>query len=359
MAKVAVKIGEGSNKPVDGNEVSVEVKDGVVTMDDHKDKPAKKRTRTAKPTLSNMALWDQVCETNPADTKNFKGKGGFQGTAICAQSQKRKATEMFGIYGIGWRVEEEFYETILLDPSDPHTGRLLYRAKLTFNFEGKGGWILLASDLELFSYSTKWKQWSTGNDLQKKVRTDALTKGLSDLGFNADVFEGNFDDNKYIAEMKEKYKDDPTPKAPDAKKPEVSGRNNATSNTGNNGTPAVKAKPAPQKVAETVKTETPQQVESELPLSAGVEDNGIDFPKYAVDDLGSMFTAAVSVVNQATKYKIDPSHIVTIMGLASVLKRKNDPLEMAQLMGSLKMYLAQNPEERKATMAIFATKAKA
>ena len=43
---------------------------------------------------------------------------------------------------------------------------------------------------------------ATGNrvddDCIKKVATDALTKGLSKLGFNADVFMGRFDDNKYV-----------------------------------------------------------------------------------------------------------------------------------------------------------------
>ena len=37
------------------------------------------------------------------------------------------------------------------------------------------------------------------DDCIKKVQTDALTKGLSKLGFNADVFMGRFDDNKYVA----------------------------------------------------------------------------------------------------------------------------------------------------------------
>ena len=36
------------------------------------------------------------------------------------------------------------------------------------------------------------------DDCIKKVATDALTKGLSKLGFNADVFMGRFDDNKYV-----------------------------------------------------------------------------------------------------------------------------------------------------------------
>ena len=35
----------------------------------------------------------------------------------------------------------------------------------------------------------------------KKVATDALTKGLSKLGFNADVFMGMFDDNKYVNKL--------------------------------------------------------------------------------------------------------------------------------------------------------------
>ena len=37
-------------------------------------------------------------------------------------------------------------------------------------------------------------------ECQKKALTDAITKGLSYLGFNADVFLGMFDDNKYVSE---------------------------------------------------------------------------------------------------------------------------------------------------------------
>ena len=36
------------------------------------------------------------------------------------------------------------------------------------------------------------------DDCIKKVQTDAITKGLSRLGFNADVFMGRFDGNKYV-----------------------------------------------------------------------------------------------------------------------------------------------------------------
>ena len=43
------------------------------------------------------------------------------------------------------------------------------------------------------------------DEYSKKVQTNALTKGLSTLGFNSDVFEGKFDDDKYIQQMKEEF----------------------------------------------------------------------------------------------------------------------------------------------------------
>lgn len=39
-------------------------------------------------------------------------------------------------------------------------------------------------------------------DALKKAGTDGLTKCLSYLGFNADVFLGKFDDNKYVEELR-------------------------------------------------------------------------------------------------------------------------------------------------------------
>ena len=42
-------------------------------------------------------------------------------------------------------------------------------------------------------------------DFAKKVETDALTKALSKLGFNADVFMGMYDDHKYVQMMNEEF----------------------------------------------------------------------------------------------------------------------------------------------------------
>jgi hypothetical protein len=39
----------------------------------------------------------------------------------------------------------------------------------------------------------------------KKIETDTLTKAISKLGFNADIFMGKFDDLRYIEEMNEEF----------------------------------------------------------------------------------------------------------------------------------------------------------
>ena len=43
------------------------------------------------------------------------------------------------------------------------------------------------------------------DDFAKKLETDMITKALSRLGFNADVFMGKFDDNKYVAAVKHEF----------------------------------------------------------------------------------------------------------------------------------------------------------
>ncbi len=152
---------------------------------------------------NNLELWEKVCTTELGATKEFKGKGGFKGTAIDAQSQRKKATEIFGIFGIGWKVDKEDYHVVSLH-DDRHYSKIFYRATLNFTYDGVEGSFPIASEIDVFSYSRNYDSWTMGNDLYKKVRTDAMTKGLSELGFNADVFEGKFDDNKYIQELKEK-----------------------------------------------------------------------------------------------------------------------------------------------------------
>ena len=137
----------------------------------------------------NMKLWSQVCETDPQFTKKADTRGGF--TAICAQYQRKTATNLWGPYGSSWGMKDLAWDYVRNAAGDVIE---LYLSAVFFcpgsNFE-------IAGDIA----------YRPGNDCHKKLQTDITTKALSMLGFNSDVFEGKFDDNKYIEKMKGKYAD--------------------------------------------------------------------------------------------------------------------------------------------------------
>ena len=140
----------------------------------------------------NMTLWNSVCETDPAHTKRVNQRGGF--TAIDAMYQVREATRHLGPVGKGWGWDAEliFQGTACL-------------AKVSL------WWTETAKEIHYPLgpvYGCKSMVDSRGKldeDAPKKAVTDGLTKALSYLGFNADVFLGKFDDNKYVAQMNAKY----------------------------------------------------------------------------------------------------------------------------------------------------------
>ena len=135
----------------------------------------------------NMKLWNSVETTDPKFTKKVNQRGGF--TAIGAQYQLRTATETFGSFGTGWGVRSEEIERW------EDVGLAVYKAHL---------WYKTGDKIHEFPIHSSIKYHSNGrvdDDFMKKVATDALTKGLSKLGFNADVFMGMFDDNKYVNKL--------------------------------------------------------------------------------------------------------------------------------------------------------------
>ena len=137
----------------------------------------------------NMKLWDSVCVTDPEVTKRVIINNIPKYTAICAQSQIKKATELWGSVGNKWGVRDEEYNYTSL----VNINFCLYTAELYYP-EGK---LQIHSDSEIiFSFGKRKGMYN--DDFSKKMATDALTKGLSWLGFNADIFEGKFDDNKYV-----------------------------------------------------------------------------------------------------------------------------------------------------------------
>jgi hypothetical protein len=136
----------------------------------------------------NLRIWSQVEKTNPSHTKKVNQRGGF--TAISAAYQIKRATEVFGPIGEGWGYDAGipiFQDALVIVPVTLwHGGRANVFGPMFGGAEWKNGTRL-------------------DSDGPKKATTDALTKLLSQLGFNADVFEGRFDDSKYVAELTEEF----------------------------------------------------------------------------------------------------------------------------------------------------------
>jgi len=141
----------------------------------------------------NLQFWESVEKTDPKYTKQVKQRGGF--TAIAAHSQVRLATDKFGMFGSGWGIKDESF---MLSES---VGLAIYQATFWYIDHGKNKCSFPIHS----SIRYRTDKGYVDDDFVKKVATDALTKGLSKLGFNADVFMGLFDDNKYVNQLKSEF----------------------------------------------------------------------------------------------------------------------------------------------------------
>jgi len=139
---------------------------------------------------NNLDLWNKVCKTDPKDTKQVSQRGGF--TAIDANSQFRKATEVFGPIGVGWGAK-------IVDVNFTQNGMVAIQIDF---WQGNPD-----NKFPAFGCCKLGTADRPDEDAFKKALTDAETKALSQLGFNHDVFQGKFDDNKYVQQMHEEFKE--------------------------------------------------------------------------------------------------------------------------------------------------------
>jgi len=139
-----------------------------------------------------MDLWDRVKKSDPKYLKKVSfGSRTF--TAIDPQYQVRSATQQFGAVGEGWgwHAETKVHQlsngdaAVISDVSIWHGSQ----ANLFGPFPGCR---------KLFDAA----KGRLAEDAPKMSVTDGLTKGLSHLGFNTDVFLGEMDGNKYAADSK-------------------------------------------------------------------------------------------------------------------------------------------------------------
>ena len=139
-------------------------------------------------TNNNLSLWNKVEKTNPKYTKKAK-VGGMSITAIAPQYQIMMVTEQFGTYGKTWGFKNIQLDYSLIEKYD------MVVFKGTFFFPG--GQFEIINSYKLFINNAKTM---LDDNFAKKIETDTLTKAISKLGFNADIFMGKFDDVRYVQE---------------------------------------------------------------------------------------------------------------------------------------------------------------
>lgn len=148
---------------------------------------------------NNLELWNKVEKTNPKYTKKAN-VGGNNITSIAPQYQIKNVTEQFGIYGKTWGFKQLNFDYTLAS----EFGLVILDAIFFF----PDGEFPIKNAQKLFMDNAKTK---IDDNFAKKLETDTLTKAISKLGFNADIFLGLFDDVKYLDAVTKEFADKPAP----------------------------------------------------------------------------------------------------------------------------------------------------
>ncbi len=153
----------------------------------------------------NKTLWEMVEKTDPKYTKKVSyGKRKF--TTVDAYYQIKNATKLWGPYGKKWGFKEikiSFQEVTIKDESQ----------KMCI-FEA-----VFYSPVSEFPVVNAIR--ISDDEFLKKLYTDTLTKSLSYLGFNADIFLGLFDDARYVNELKKEFASNNQTKSTQQDKPQT------------------------------------------------------------------------------------------------------------------------------------------
>ena len=155
--------------------------------------------------MNNLLIWNKAQETDPKYTKpdNYSGFTSINGIYVV-----KRATEIFGSIGIGWGfniLEERYDEGIPFPVKD--VGNVMSKShtlkiELWYKQGDEIGKIVNYGHTK-YIYKTK-NGYMIDEEAPKKSLTDALKKCLSLLGFSADIFMGQFEDQEYVEELNRK-----------------------------------------------------------------------------------------------------------------------------------------------------------
>lgn len=153
-----------------------------------KTKAPNAKSDTKEVQKENLKLWDRVSKTDLDYTKEVTFGRSF--TSIDATYQIMNATAEFGPYGKAWGLKNMVFDYIECTGEE----KLM---TLHATFYTPGAEVETANAINVVSAKGK-----ADADFMKKIVTNTITKELSRLGFNADVFLGKFEDAQYVNELK-------------------------------------------------------------------------------------------------------------------------------------------------------------
>lgn len=131
-------------------------------------------------------------KTDPRMTSQANVRGN-RITAIDPTYQQSQAEKVWGLYGTSWGLR-----SFKIDVGDA-VGNPNQYAILTGEFFYPGGQFPVVNGILTGSYA----QGKFDPEWPKKLVTNTISKALSMLGFNRDVFLGKFDDERYVRALNE------------------------------------------------------------------------------------------------------------------------------------------------------------
>lgn len=140
-------------------------------------------------TQENMRIWNHAGKTEVKFTK--KRIDGAKLTSINPTYQSEKATELWGPYGGDWGLDFENIQFIdYTKPATKYSDPVDLKKAIGFYkfYYPEGEWTI----------AVDW--FVHDDDFMIKMETKAISKCLARLGFNNDVFKGQFDDEAYFTE---------------------------------------------------------------------------------------------------------------------------------------------------------------
>ena len=148
---------------------------------------------------ANLDLWEAHADIDPAFTKAITGKA-YKGTSPNPQYVIKCLTEMFGPVGQGFGWE------VLAEDFTPLGEEILHWCRIRFWHTDRQNYY------EAYGQTKALMKTRNGlmsdEDAPKKSLTDAIIKAASQLGIAANIFLGRWDDQKYVAELKEEFRQD-------------------------------------------------------------------------------------------------------------------------------------------------------